>query len=167
MPLQGMIRQYRSFQTGSPVNMISRTAERFANNDIIVTRHPGETYDDADYGALQKLVQHHPSVALSDQDMVTCLNASQMVVTENSSVALAGFFFRKPAVLFAQIDFHHIACNVPKNGEDRAFATRRNAGGFEVYMWWFLKYMSINAGRPADEVTGKIAAVLRGHGWPV
>ena len=162
-----MIRQHRSFQTCSPIDMIAHTAERFAGNDIIVTLHPGETYDDSDHTALQNMVRKYPNVAVSDQDMVTCLNASQMVVTENSSVALAGFFFRKPAVLFAQIDFHHIAGNVPMDGEDRAFSTWRNAGGFEAYMWWFLQHMSINAGRPADEVTHKIASVLRNHGWPI
>ena len=95
------------------------------------------------------------------------MNACQLVVTQNSSVALAGFFFRKPAVLFAQIDFHHIAGNVPRDGEDRAFATWRNDAEYEAYIWWFLQHMSINAGRPPEEVTEKIASVLWNHGWPV
>ena len=167
IPLQGMIRQHRSFQSCSPVEMIARTAERFPENDVIVTLHPNEEYDAADHKALERLQRTHPTVNVSNRDMVTCLNACQMVVTQNSSVALAGFFFRKPAVLFGQIDFHHIAGNVPRDGEDKAFAGWRNTGGFEAYMWWFLQEMSINAGRPPEESTAKIAGVLRGHGWPV
>ena len=167
VPLQGMIRQHRSFQSCSPVEMVARTAERFPDNDVIVTLHPNEAYDTADQAALQRLERDHPTVTVTARDMVSCLNACQMVVTQNSSVALAGFFFRKPAVLFAQIDFHHIAGNVPKDGEDKAFAAWRNSGGFEAYLWWFLQEMSINAGRPPEEVTAKIGAVLRGHGWPV
>ncbi|WP_341223871.1 hypothetical protein [Loktanella salsilacus] len=167
VPLQGMIRQHRTFQSCSPLTMIANTAARFANNDIVVTLHPNEVYSDADHGALQDLAARYPNVAISDQDMVTCLNACQLVVTQNSSVALAGFFFRKPAVLFAQIDFHHIAGNVPRDGEDRAFATWRNDAEYEAYLWWFLQHMSINAGRPPEEVTEKIASVLWNHGWPV
>ncbi len=167
VPLQGLIRQHRSFQSCSPVDMISRTAQRFPKNKVFVTLHPNEAYAEADKGALQSLMAQHGNVDVSGRSMVDCLNACQMVVTQNSSVALAGFFFRKPAVLFAQIDFHHIAGNVPKDGEDRAFAAWRNSGGFEAYMWWFLQEMSINAGRPQEEVTMKIATVLRGHGWPI
>ncbi|WP_335642161.1 hypothetical protein [Loktanella salsilacus] len=167
VPLQGMIRQHRTFQSCSPLTMIANTADRFANNDIVVTLHPNEVYSDADHGALQDLAARYPNVAISDQDMVTCLNACQLVVTQNSSVALAGFFFRKPAVLFAQIDFHHIAGNVPRDGEDRAFATWRNDAEYEAYVWWFLQHMSINAGRPPEEVTENIASVLWNHGWPV
>ena len=167
MPLQGMIRQHRSFQSCSPVEMIARTAERFPQNDVMVTLHPKEAYSAADHKALERLERAYPTVNVSTRDMVSCLNACQMVVTENSSVALAGYFFRKPAVLFAQIDFHHIAGNVPRDGEDKAFASWRNTGGFESYIWWFLQEMSINAGRPPEEVTARIAGVLRGHGWPV
>jgi hypothetical protein len=167
VPLQGMIRQHRTFQSCSPLTMIANTADRFANNDIVVTLHPNEVYSDADHGALQDLAARYPNVAISDQDMATCLNACQLVVTQNSSVALAGFFFRKPAVLFAQIDFHHIAGNVPRDGEDCAFATWRNDAEYEAYLWWFLQHMSINAGRPPEEVTEKIASVLWNHGWPV
>ena len=167
IPLQGMIRKHRSFQSCSPIDMIARTAARFPQNDVILTLHPNEVYDDRDRAALTDVERQHSNVSISTQDMVACLNACQLVVTQNSSVALAGYFFRKPAVLFAQIDFHHIAGNVPRDGIDAAFSKWRATEGFEAYMWWFLQDMSINAGRPADEATAKIASVLRGHGWPL
>lgn len=167
IPLQGMIRKHRSFQSCSPIDMIARTAAQFPGNDVIVTLHPNEVYDEQDHAALTDVEQRHGNVTIGAQDMVTCLNACQLVVTQNSSVALAGYFFRKPAVLFAQIDFHHIAGNVPRDGVDAAFANWHATDGYEAYMWWFLQEMSINAGRPAEEVTTKIAGVLRRHGWPV
>ena len=71
VPLQGMIRQHRTFQSCSPLTMIANTADRFANNDIVVTLHPNEVYSDADHGALQDLAARYPNVAISDQDMVT------------------------------------------------------------------------------------------------
>ncbi|WP_394151623.1 hypothetical protein [Loktanella salsilacus] len=167
VPLQGMIRKHRSFQSCSPLAMVAKTAERFAENEVILTLHPNEVYSDADRRALQDMSAQYPNVTISRQDMVTCLNACQLVVTQNSSVAFAGFLFHKPAVLFAQIDFHHIAGNVPRDGEDRAFANWRNGAAFDAYIWWFLQHMSINAGRPAAEAREKIASVLWDNGWPV
>lgn len=167
IPLQGLIRNHRSFQSCSPVEMISRTATLFPHNDVIATLHPKERYDDRDRAALAEIETRHGNVSIGTQDMVTCLNACQLVVTQNSSVALAGYFFRKPTVLFAQIDFHHIAGNVPRDGVEAAFANWRETSEFETYLWWFLQRMSINAGRPAEEVTTGISHTLRRHGWPI
>ncbi|SEN12176.1 hypothetical protein SAMN04488003_109103 [Loktanella fryxellensis] len=167
IPLQGRLRKHRSFQSASPVDMIAQTAARFAENDIVVTLHPKEDYDAADHRALQALTRAHANVAVVDRDMVDCLNACRLVVTENSSVAFAGYIFHRPAVLFAQVDFHHIAGNVSRFGADRAFADWQAPKPYDAYIWWFLQHMSINAGRPAEEVQAKIAGILRRHGWPV
>ncbi len=42
-------------------------------------------------------------------------------MTQNSAVAMTGYFFHKPSVLFGRIDFHHIAANVHELGVDEAF----------------------------------------------
>ena len=165
VPMQGMIRQHRSFQTCSPIEMIRRVAIRFPERDIEVTLHPNERYTADDRAALRTLEDSYPRLNVSGRDMVACLNDCALVATQNSSVALAGYFFRKPAVLFAQIDFHHIAGNVPRDGEDRAFSDWQSPRDFEGYIWWFLQMMSINAGRP--EAKRKIGSVLQGHGWPL
>ncbi|MBS1302434.1 hypothetical protein [Loktanella sp. SALINAS62] len=165
MPLQGLVREHRSFQTCSPIEMVRRTADRFPDRDIILTLHPNERYSTGDHDALQKLEDAYDNVSISARPMESILPGCSAVVTQNSSVALSGFLFRKPAVLFAQIDFHHIAGNVPQDGEDKAFKTLDRVPDFEGYFWWFLQQMSINAGRP--EAPEKIASTLRGHGWPV
>ena len=165
VPLQGRITEHRSFQSCSPVAMIERTATRLADRDILVTLHPKETYDDADFAVLEAIEARHRNVAVSARPVETILPGCAGVVTQNSAVALEGFFFGKPAVLFGQIDFHHIAGNVPRDGEDAAFAALDATPDYAGYLWWFLQHMSINAGRP--EAPAKIASVLRGHGWPV
>ncbi|KQI70101.1 hypothetical protein AN189_01505 [Loktanella sp. 3ANDIMAR09] len=165
MPLQGMVREHRSFQSCSPIEMIKRTAERFPYRDVILTLHPNESYSQDDHAALHLVEDKYDNVSISARPMTAILPGCSAVVTQNSSVALAGFLFRKPAVIFAQIDFHHIAGNVPKDGEDKAFKAITQFPDFEGYVWWFLQQMSINAGRP--EAPDKIAATLRRHGWPV
>ncbi len=87
-------------------------------------------------------------------------------MTENSSVAFKGYFLRKPAVLFSQIDFHHIAANVPKLGVEGAFAkARQMAPPFEAYLFWYLQKMSINAGKKDAEQ--QILAAVRRCGWKI
>ena len=165
VPLQGRITEHRSFQSCSPIAMIERTASRLSDRDIVVTLHPKETYDEADFAALEAVEARHRNVAVSARPVETILPGCAAVVTQNSAVALEGFFFGKPAVLFGQIDFHHIAGNVPRDGEDAAFEALGAAPDYAGYLWWFLQHMSINAGRP--EAPAKIASILRGHGWPV
>ena len=165
VPLQGLIRQHRSFQSCAPVDMIRHTARRLPDREIVVTLHPRERYDNADIEALARIEADHPNVHVSARPVESLLPGCSAVVTQNSSVALQGFFFGKPAVVFAQIDFHHICGNVPMDGEDRAFDALSRDHDYEGYVWWFLQQMSINAGRP--EAPDRIAATLRHHGWPV
>ncbi len=165
VPLQGLIRQRRSFQWCSPVEMLELTAQRFPHHQIIATLHPNEDYTSADRMALAKVIGRHPKVEIIERPMELCLRDCDFVVTMNSSAAFNGFLFRKPAVLFGQIDFHHIAGSVMRDGEDAAFDAVNRQPDYAGYMWWFLQQMSINAGK--DNAKERIKSVLRGHGWPV
>lgn len=165
MPLQGLIRQRRSFQACSPIEMLERTAARFPNKPIVVTLHPTEDYTSADRLALAQIIGRHPKVEVVERQMEVALRDCDFVVTMNSSAAFAGFLFGKPAVVFGQIDFHHIAGSVMAVGEDEAFATVRHKPDFAGYVWWFLQVMAINGGR--EEASDQIANTLRGYGWPI
>lgn len=165
MPLQGLIRQHRSFQACSPIEMLERTAARFPDKPIVVTLHPGEDYTSADRLALAQIIGRHPRVEVVERRMETCLRDCDFVVTMNSSAAFAGFLFSKPAVIFGQIDFHHITGSVMAVGEDAAFDAVRYTPDFVGYVWWFLQVMAINAGR--EEAPAQIANALRRYGWPV
>ena len=98
--------------------------------------------------------------------MQEALRVCDYVVTENSSAALSGMFFHKPAILFAKIDFHHIALNVEDLGVEEAF---RRVGGhspdYDTYLHWFIALNSIKA--DAEDAEAQILAAVRRHGWRV
>jgi hypothetical protein len=93
------------------------------------------------------------------------LSRCSFVVAQYSSVALMGYFFSKPAVLFADIDFHHIAGSVPRDGVDAAFERLQRPPDFARYLCWFLKLNALNAGHEDFETS--LLAKLREHGWPI
>lgn len=166
VPLQGRLLDHRSFQHSSPVQMLEHTLTHNPGNHVVATLHPGETYQDAELTALNGIAARHPNLTVQMGGMEDLLPRCDYVVCMNSSVAFAGFFFRKPCVLFADIDFHHIAANVGKLGVPAAFAqVREMRPDYAAYIWWFLQHMSINAGRPEADV--KIHARLLDLGWPV
>lgn len=165
VPLQGRLLDQRSFQSMSPLDMIETVLARDPR-PVVATLHPKETYTAAEHEALQALAEKHPRLAVETGQMERFLPACSYVATQNSSAAFNGFFFEKPAILFGQVDFHHIAANVPALGADSAFeALPGMRPDYAGYLWWFWQEMSINAGRP--EAGEKIAVAMRRAGWPV
>ncbi|MEL7114582.1 MAG: hypothetical protein AAGP08_03170 [Pseudomonadota bacterium] len=166
IPLQGRLLEQRSFQSQSPLDMIRTTLAYDAERQVIVGLHPGETYLPEERDALKQLVDGAPRVQLSSQPMEGLLQRCDYVVTQNSSVALNGFFLEKPAVLFARIDFAHITANVHDLGPEAAI---KNAPmltpDYPGYLHWFLKETAINGG--SKLVEDQILAAVRHHGWEV
>ncbi|EAR53026.1 hypothetical protein OG2516_11201 [Oceanicola granulosus HTCC2516] len=163
VPLQGKLLQRRTFQTMSPIEMLRHTLEQEPERDILVTLHPGERYDAEERAALDALAGGRVTVA--EGMMEEALASCDYVVTQNSSAAFNGYFFGKPAVLFAKVDFHHIAASVERLGVAAAFEAVRSAEpDYAGYVWWFWQRMSLNAGRP--EAERRIRKRLDTHGWP-
>jgi len=164
MPLQGRLRDHRSFQAMSPVEMIEATLEQDPR-PIRATLHPREVYDTADRAALDRLKARFPRFKLVQAEAGALLRTCDLVVTQNSSVALAGFFAKKPAVLFAQIDFHHIAGSVPRDGLAGAFARAGVPAPYVEYLYWFFRTDCINGGAP--DSAEQILRRMRRHSWAV
>ena len=163
VPLQGHIRRCRSFQTESPVQMLAATAA--TGRPTVTTLHPGEIYDDADMQALDKLAARHPNLTIGGNTAAS-LRDCAFVVTQNSAVAFDGYILGKPAVLFGQIDFHHIGLKVADLGAEQALAlAASHQPEFEAYLYWFLQQQSINASRP--DAGDQILAKMRRGGWPI
>lgn len=94
------------------------------------------------------------------------MRGADYIAAQNSAVALTGYFFHKPAVLFGRIDFHHIAANVHEEGVKAAFEGIPERGpDLDHYLFWFLQKMSINAGRADAEA--QILATVPSRGWQV
>lgn len=166
VPLQGRLRSQRSFQSCSPMEMVERTAERFAPIPVIATLHPNEDYSPAELETLKAVADRHRNLTLRTGGQAELLPRCRLVVTQNSAVAFAGFFFGKPAVLFAKIDFHHIAANVADLGVEGAFeAVQAMRPAFDRYLFWFLQRRAINAGAAGCE--DKIIAAMQAGGWDI
>ncbi|MDQ2090322.1 hypothetical protein NO357_10480 [Marimonas arenosa] len=166
IPLQGRLLERRSFQSCTPIEMIRAVLAHDRDRPVFACLHPGERYSAEDIAALDKLEHRNPRFAVQMGGMATLLPGCDYVVTQNSSVGLAGYVFAKPLVLFGRIDFHHIALKPYDSSPAKAIrAAPLHHPDFDAYVWWFLQKMAINAGRP--EAEEKIAARLRGFGWPV
>ncbi|HAV09880.1 MAG TPA: hypothetical protein DEF12_04485 [Rhodobacteraceae bacterium] len=164
VPLQGRLTERRSFQSCSPLAMLETVLTHEAR-PVIAALHPKERYEPAEIKALEVMQEKYPRLEVVSGQMEELLPACDYIATMNSSVAFNGYFLKKPAVLFAGVDFHHIAVDARTD----PVAALRNvadiAPDYEGYLWWFWQEMSINAGRP--EATEKITMALRRAGWPV
>lgn len=164
-PLQGHLQRRRLFQSCTPLEMIEHTL-RHSERKVIATLHPKETYSRSDMAALNTLAANHPKLSIVTGNMLQYLQTCDYVVTQNSGVAFSGFFFGKPALLFAKIDFHHIAVRADLDALDECFdKVAGHAPAYDKYIWWFWQHQSINAGR--EDAETKIAARLQRFGWPV
>ncbi|MBW0158126.1 hypothetical protein [Sedimentimonas flavescens] len=164
LPLQGRLLETRSFQAMSPVAMIEETLAR-TDLPVLATLHPRESYTAEEITALERLAARHPRLRIEKGGSDAALRNCRFVVTQNSSLAFEGYFHRKPAVLFARIDFHHIAGSVPRDGIDGAFASLKARPEFDRYLFWFLQKRALNAGRPEFEAA--LLDHLRKRGWPI
>lgn len=166
IPLQGRLSEHRSFQSCSPLEMIEHCLAHDPARQVIATIHPNEVYSDAEISALEALERKHKKLRIDVGDMVPFLQACDYVVTQNSSVAFAGYFFGKPALLFGKIDFHHIAVQAEMASLADSFAeVAQVQPDYARYLYWFWQDQSINAGR--DDVYGKITARFRRFEWPI
>lgn len=165
VPLQGRLLSHRSFQTMSPMDML-RVILAHDDRPVVATLHPTEDYSDAELRAVQDLADANARLTVTKGEMERWLQGCDYVATQNSAVAFNGYFFRKPCVLFARIDFHHIAANVADLGAVQAVSQAPDmAPDYAAYVHWFWQEMCINAGRA--DARERITARLRRAGWPV
>lgn len=165
VPLQGRLRVARRFQSCSPISMLRAVCEG-TDRPVRATLHPNEVYDAQDKAAIHALLSEFPHLEITQEPMTALLAGCDVVVCENSSVAFKGYFFGKPAILFAQSDFHHIALH----GDARTCAETLTKAALHTpdyagYVHWFWQRMSVNAGR--EEAADKIRARLERAGWPM
>jgi len=166
VPLQGMLLDHRSFQSMSPLEMLETVLDEMPDRPVLATLHPKEVYTPEETQALDALAARYPRLRLATGGTIEALANCDLVVTQNSAVAFNGYFFRKPAVLFARSDFHHIAASVPHIGVAAAFRAAQDAApDYDRYLKWFLADNAIAAGSPQAEE--QILAALERAGWQI
>ncbi|MEL7097424.1 MAG: hypothetical protein AAGM84_01220 [Pseudomonadota bacterium] len=154
VPLQGLIREHRSFQTCSPVDMLRHIRLQRPGQRIIATLHPKEHYDAEDLAALGAL-----DIEVETGQMHRFLPHCDVVATMNSSAAFSGYFLEKPTILYGKIDFHHIALD-PQDWDK----IDQHRPDYAHFIHWFWQQMSINAGHGSAKA--RIAEKLDAFGWP-
>ncbi len=166
VPLQGRLLEKRSFQSASPLDMIQAVLDHDSSRQIILGLHPGEEYSTEEMSAIERIDDANPRIRVQMGGMEAALQVCDYVVTENSSVALSGFFFHKPAILFAQIDFHHIGLNVADIGVAQAFERiTTHHPDFDAYLYWFIQLNAIKADE--EDAEAEIIKAAQRCGWPV
>ena len=158
VPLQGLLTQHRSFQSCSPLEMLSAIRAARPEARIVATLHPKERYDDTELAALREMAARDPLLELDTGGMEQYLPRCDLVVTQNSSVAFSGFFLEKPALLYAKIDFHHIAL-----GPEDWHLVEAHRPDYAQYIHWYWQIMSINAGHGSAK--SKITQRFDAFGW--
>lgn len=163
IPLQQQLTVRRSFQTMSPVEMVSAVAE--TGKTCIATLHPNGQYSEEDRQALDMLAAIYPNLKIGGNSR-ELLAGAEYVATQNSAVAFDAYMLARPVVLFGQIDFHHIALNVAELGVDEALSRApEHKAHYARYLWWFLKEQSIDA--MEDTAGDRIIAAMKKGGWPI
>lgn len=166
VPLQGKLLTHRSFQTMSPMAMIEAVQNWAGERKILLGLHPKESYSPEELKAVEKIAEGDTRATVQTGGMEDALRLCDCVVTQNSTAALSGFFYEKPAVLFAKSDFHH---QMPQASQLEADEALRQVDevrpDYAKYLYWFIQLNSIKA--DTEEAETKIIENVRRHGWQV
>ena len=165
VPLQGRLLDARSFQSMSPLAMLQTLLDHDPR-PIRATLHPKEIYAPVEIAALDELARRFPRLVVGGES-VALARACDLIATQNSALAFAGYAVHKPALLFARCDFHHIAASVPRDGLAAALDMARHAPEppFDAYLHWFLRRHAIDAS--AEDAVSRFQARLTALGWPM
>jgi len=165
IPLQGKLLKKRSQQVMSPIEMIKATINHESQRPIWLKLHPKETYTDKELRSLTALCDER--VQIIDTDLDTALQGCDYIVTQNSSVLLRGLFYRRPAILFADCEYHHPFQSVRRGMSiTQAFETvMQDLPDFAKYAYWYLQLNCINTSREWAE--DMIIAQCREFGWQI
>jgi len=164
--LQGKLCRRRSQQHMSPVDMIKATIAHEPDRQIWLKLHPKETYSDKERAAIAAFVDN-PRIQIYDGDLDAALHACDYTVTQNSAVLLRGLFYRTPAILFGDCEYHHPFQSVRRGVPvaDAFACVMTDRPDFAKYAYWYLQLNCINTSREWAEET--ILEQCRWFGWDI
>ncbi|SLN53352.1 Capsule polysaccharide biosynthesis protein [Aquimixticola soesokkakensis] len=141
--------------------MITTTAQAAGAGMVYVKFHPQQTK--ASRKRLTELCARHPNLRLSDASLHDLIEASQMVVTQNSAAGFEALMQRKTVITCAKTDFWH-ATLTPRSTEDLKAAIEFGPEAmadfpFEKYFYWFLDRMCLEPSK--DNFEDRLWARIR------
>jgi hypothetical protein len=132
--------------------MLKVVQDRTGDRPIIVKPHP-LVKNPFTLAELRVAVYGDDRITLTDANVHDILAACAVTVSINSTVALEGYLHRKPAVLFGQADFHHLAGRVhrPEDFAPVLEAQLNRRGGYAQYLAWYFLRHCLRLGAPGLE----------------
>ncbi len=145
--MQGVLLRRRFWQSMPPIKMVECIISAERERRILIKLHPRERYSKQELDALTRLTNDR--VKIIDGDIGELLSSCAYTVSMNSSVSFKGLFYRKPGILFGDMDFHHVFQTVGHQGDvqDSVDQVLSSAVDFEKYIFWFLYKQMINMNR--------------------
>ncbi|MBL1437900.1 MAG: hypothetical protein COB08_017090 [Rhodobacteraceae bacterium] len=166
VPLQGQLSKQRHWQYASVQSMVETICAQDPRRKIILKPHPKEAYSAEDHAVIAKLLLL-PNVEVLELPIEALIAKCAYIVTQNSTAVFEGILHRKPAILFAKSDFHHIFPTV-KSATDAPEAFARVKAKdmlFMKYLYWYLRMNAADI-RRAD-APAKIREMLAEAGWNI
>lgn len=164
--LQGRLLERRIGQSMSPVDMIKTVLAHEKCRLVFLKKHPKESYSEEELDTLNAFCDE-PRVQFAEGDLEPILAKCDYVVTQNSSVALKGLFFKKPAILFAHCEFHHAFQSVvyAKSAENCFENVLIKPLEYEKFLFWYLRENCVNTSRgfAKEQIVGQ----CRELGWKI
>lgn len=151
IPLQARLLSQRDFQICSPVEMLAECATSFYNKKIYATLHPRAKYTKEEIDHLEMLEKRFKNLTIikGNRNTVDLIAGCECVATQNSAAGFFGIIFRKPLILFAEAEYHHIAQNVKSKGLRACVEAinRSDRDIYDKYAFWFTTTDTIPIGR--------------------
>lgn len=164
VPLQARLETKRKWQYADAITMVNTIRTHDPSRLIVIKLHPKVTYSQSEMALISTLLKD-PLIRLETTATQSLLAHCAYVATQNSAAAFEGILHRKPAILFASSDFHHIFETVtsPANAATAFAGVLSNDPPFEKYLFWFLRLNCANVTRKTAEA--KIVEMVNEAGW--
>lgn len=147
--LQGEYPMKQQVTTFDDLAMVAAVRACDIDRPIVIKPHP-LVKNPFSLAELRVALHGDDRMILTDANVHDILDACAATVSINSTVALEGFLHRKPAVLFGQADFHHIAGRVNAVEDFSAVlaAQMQRKRGYAQYMAWYFLRHCLRLGSP-------------------
>ncbi len=144
VPLQGQLLSRRSEDDMSAIEMLLYLRHICPEREIKYRLHPNYDYEKEELDALQETA-YECALVRSTEDLDIALNHATLVASLNSTVALRGYFWHRPALFFGDIDFSHIGLRFDDgfNFAQRLAAFESEPKNFDAYLAWYFSQMAV------------------------
>jgi len=166
VPLQGQLGKQRHWQYASARGMVETIRAQDPTRKIVLKPHPKETYTAEDKAVIAQLLQLS-NVQVLELPIEALIANCAYIVTQNSTSVFEGILQRKPSILFAKSDFHHIFPSVKSADQAPEAFARVEARNmlFMKYLYWYLRMNAADI-RRAD-APAKTVEMLAEAGWKI